>query len=262
MGAFSVDVEGATLSGEARGDNPALVFLHGFSGSGHDWDRLWAALPADLPLLRYDLRGFGDSEAQEDILFSHADDLARLLDACGISRISVAGVSAGGAAALNFALNHPGRVDRLILVSPLIVGWGWSDEWKTLWRAMTTAARAGDMRLARKLWWEHPLFDPVRNSDAAEELRRSIDAFHGKQWIKDYQRDELPDVERLHELAAPTLLLTGEHDLPDFRLIGDVLDAAVPDIKRIDFAGSGHMVHLERPRDAAQAIAEFMGWSA
>jgi pimeloyl-ACP methyl ester carboxylesterase len=160
----------------------------------------------------------------------------------------------GGGVALNFALSHPERVSRLILISPAMVGWEWSDEWKALWRGVSSAARSGDMALARERWFQHPMFAVARTSDAADELRHAIDAYHGRQWIRDPQRDELPDIDRLHTLAMPTLLFTGEHDVADIRLIADVIAAAAPQVTRIDYAGAGHMLHLERPREIAAAI--------
>jgi len=266
MGAFTVAVEGATLSGETSGSGTPLVFLHGMAGERHDWDRLLAAFPPAFPpgpppslaILRYDLRGFGRSAAEEGAPFSHADDLLALLDARGIERPTIVGLSMGGGVALNFALNHPERIDRLVLLSPAMVGWEWSPEWKALWRGVADAARAGNLALARDLWWRHPMFDLVRKTEAGRELHRAIAAYHGRQWVRDDQRRELPDVDRLHTLAAPTLLLTGEKDVADIRLIAEVIAAAAPDVSRIDLPGAGHMLHLERPREVAQAIAAFV----
>ena len=256
-GAFTLAVEGAALCGEARGENPALVLLHGLGGSRATWDRVIAALPADLPLLRYDLRGFGASAMNEAIEFSHADDLLAVLDAQGIAKATIVGLSLGGAVAANFAIDHPERVERLVLVSPALVGWEWSEEWRERWRAMALSARSGDMAEARRLWWEHPLFETTRASDAADELRQSIAAFSGRVWVKDPQRRVLPDVERLHQITAPTLLLTGERDLPDFRLIADLLEASVPDIRRIDYPAAGHMLPVERAGEVGAALSGF-----
>lgn len=284
--AFTVEVEGATISGEVRaspcvpakagtsGGNgtqppeaPAfaaapLVLLHGMAGERHDWDRLIAALPADLPILRYDLRGFGKSEAEDGLAYSHTDDLLAVFDALGITAAPVLGLSMGGGVALNFALSHPGRVSRLVLVSPAMVGWEWSDEWKGQWRAVSRAARAGDLALARELWWQHPMFAMVREADAGAELRRAIEAYHGRQWARDSQRDEWPDIDRLSTLATPTLLLTGAHDIADMRLIAEVIEATAPDVRRIDYAGAGHMLHIERAAEVAEAVARFVTPSA
>lgn len=255
--AFTVTLPDARLEGEARGDNPRFVFLHGLGGSIRTWDRLWAALPADWPLLRYDLRGYGASQAEVDAPYRHSDDLLALLDARGIDRADLCGVSLGGATALNFALNHPQRVRRLVLVSPAMVGWSWSQGWRDIWRSVAKAAKAGDMAEARALWWQHPFFATTRAIEAAEDLRASIAAFHGNQWRADSERPALPDVERLHTLTPPCLLLSGDQDYEDFRLIADLLAEAAPQVTRIDFAGAGHMLHMEQPEQVARAIGEF-----
>jgi len=228
------------------------------AGSRRDWDEVTRALPRTLCIVAYDLRGFGASKADDGRPFSHADDLRVLMDGLGIERAAIAGLSMGGGIALNFALSHPERVSHMCLVSPAMVGWEWSDEWKALWRGVAQAARSGDMALARDRWFAHPMFAQVRAGPSAEELRRSIDAYHGRQWIRDDQRDEMPDIDRLHDLAVPTLLLTGELDVPDLRLISDVIESATSATKHVDFAGAGHMLTLERPVETAESIARFI----
>ncbi len=258
-GAFTVAVEGAVLSGEARGIGSPLVLLHGMAGERHDWAPLIAALPAELPTLCYDLRGFGQSLAQDGVAFSHADDLVAVLDAQRIERAVILGVSMGGGVALNFALSHPERVSQLILISPALVGWEWSTEWKALWRSVAAPARAGDIGLARERWFDHPMFAALRRDQTlSDELRRAIDAYPGRQWVRDWQADELPDLDRLHALSVPCLLLTGALDVPDMRLIAELLTAAAPGVKRIDYPDAGHMLHLERTAEVAADVSAFV----
>ncbi|MDB5724099.1 MAG: putative 3-oxoadipate enol-lactone hydrolase [Novosphingobium sp.] len=258
-GAFTVAVKGAVLSGEASGTGPPLVLIHGMAGERHDWDRLISALPTSVPTLCYDLRGFGQSSAQDGVTFSHTDDLLALLDARGVDQAAILGVSMGGGVALNFALSHPKRVRRLVLISPAIIGWEWSDEWKALWRGVAEPARSGDMALARERWLDHPMFASLcRDPAAAAELRRSIGAYSDRQWVRDWQADELPDLDRLHTLAMPCLLLSGALDVPDMRLIADVFEGAAPGAERIDYLDAGHMLHLERAAGVAAAVSAFL----
>ncbi len=253
--AFAVEVPGGKLAGERRGEGAPLIFIHGMAGERGDWNRLWAALPSGYGLLRYDLRGFGQSAGEEGFAFSHADDLLALMDSQDIDQAALVGLSMGGGIALNFALSHPDLVSRLVLISPAMVGWEWSQEWKALWRSVADAVRAGNLPLARERWLNHPMFVSVLAGEAAGEFRHGVEAYHGRQWLNDDQRRELPDIERLHELAVPTLLLTGQLDVPDMRLIADTIENAAPGVIRIDYPASGHMLHLERPDDVARAIA-------
>jgi len=257
---FVVEAAGVSLYGEYRGTAPGLVFLHGMGGDLHSWDSLWRELPADLPALRYDLRGFGRSGWDAELPYDHADDLLALLDARGIDCADLVGVSLGGSVALNFALRHPRRVRSLVLISPGVVAWEWSEEWRALWRRSADAARAGDLDRARELWWQHPLFASTRGSDAGPALHAAIMAYACRHWLADPHVRALPDIERLHTLQAPTLLLSGGRDMADFRLIAEVLEASVPHLQRQDFADCGHLLYLECPATCAAAMAAF--WAA
>lgn len=256
---FHVELSDGALTGERRGGTGVpLILVHGFGGSRRDWSPVIAALPSHLPLIAYDQRGFGDSSGASGVPFSHADDLLALLDALAIDRADLCGMSLGGATVLHFALSHPERVNRLVLISPLMAGWSWSSEWVERWKQIGRAARGGDIAKARELWWEHPLFAPTRESPAAAMLRASVMEFHGRQWVQDDQRPELPEVDRLTELSTPALLLTGALDVPDFRLIADLIVAAGQDVVRIDYGGAGHMLNFEKSREIAARIAAFV----
>lgn len=240
------------------GAQPRAVFVHGFGGDLHTWDLLWPMLGENLPALRYDLRGFGQTVDISTEPFNHADDLLALLDAINIERCDLIGVSMGGAIALNFALDHPERVRNLILISPGMVAWEWSDAWKALWRPIVAKARAGEMDEARHLWWQHPLFATTRNSEGASALQESIMRYSGAQWVRDNHQSMLPDIERLHELKTRTLLLTGGCDFEDFRLIADLIETSATNLKRIDWPDVGHLLHLEVSASCACEILLFL----
>jgi pimeloyl-ACP methyl ester carboxylesterase len=235
------------------------VFVHGFEGDLHTWDDLWVELGEDMAALRYDLRGFGRSPTIEPRDFTHAEDLREILDARAIAQCDLVGVSMGGSIALNFALDHPERVRNLILISPGLVGWEWSDAWRSRWQPIVDCARRGALEEAKRLWWEHPLFRTTRKLSAGSKLYESIMHSSGAQWTPaDQHRLMLPDVERLHCLRNRTLLLTGALDFEDFRLIADLIEASVPNIQRSDHPALGHLVHLEDPQGCAGKILEFL----
>lgn len=248
----------ARLFTRRNAEQPRAVFLHGFSADLHSWDRVWRALDNSLPALRYDLRGHGRSLAMGDIAYDHAADLLAVLDDSGLTQCDLVGVSMGGSIALNFALDHPERVRRLVLISPGLVAWEWSERWLALWRGIVERAQSGAMDEARELWWRHPLFETTRRSVAADELHQSIMRYSGAHWLHDSHRLMLPDVERLHLLSVPTLLLTGANDFDDFRLIADLIEASASDLLRIDLPALGHLLQLEASERCAVEILAFL----
>lgn len=234
------------------------MFLHGFAGDLHTWDLLWQALGDSRALLRYDLRGFGRSVCREHVPYKHADDLLSVLDALDIERCDLVGASMGGSIALNFTLDQPQRVRSLVLISPGLVGWERSEEWQARVHAIEDLARRGELKEAKRLWWEHPMFDSARASPAANVLRDELERYSGEQWCFDHHLPVLADVERLYSLEARTLLLTGGRDVEESRVIADVIAGAAPTVQRVDFPALGHMLHLEDPQACARHIEAFL----
>jgi pimeloyl-ACP methyl ester carboxylesterase len=252
-----VSVAGASLVVESEGSGEPLVLLHGFGADRRTWDPIAGALSVDRRIVRYDLRGFGESQESQDLKFRHGNDLHEVLDALALARCDLMGVSMGASIALNFALDYPECVRRLILVSPGLVGWDWSDEWRTRWSAITDAARNSVSR-ARELWWQHPLFATARACPpAAERLRQSLDRYSGKHWLNDNEQMALPDLDRLPTLRVPTLLLSGTRDIAEFRLIADLIAAAAPTLERREIDG-GHLLHLEQPSEIIAQVRRFL----
>src|SRR5919109_2013406 len=101
------------------GQGPDLVLIHGLGGSLRDWDALVPELSRHYRLLRWDVRGFGDSDKPSGPYAPQlfARDLAGLLHALGVTRAHVAGISMGGVIAQRFALDYPDLVQSLTLIS-------------------------------------------------------------------------------------------------------------------------------------------------
>lgn len=243
---------------EEQGEGPCAVFVHGFGGNVSSWDRLWPLFGPGRHMLRYDLRDFGRSVADSDERFTHVGDLASLLKSRSITRCDLIGVSMGGGVALSFALDHPEMVRSLTLISPQLAGWEWSEPWRAQWAQITGLARVGRMDEAKELWWKHPLFETTRNSPAGVELRHEIEVFAGRQWVRDNHALVLPDIERVHELRVPTLLLTGALDVAEFRLMADIIEASAAVVRRVDIEGAGHMLHMEAAEICAAQISSFL----
>jgi 2-succinyl-6-hydroxy-2,4-cyclohexadiene-1-carboxylate synthase len=255
----TIEVPGASLMAESVGRGDPLVLLHGFGDDRHSWDTLVTALSPEREVIRYDLRGFGQSSIAARLPYRHAADLKALLDAFHLECCDLLGISLGGSIALNFALDHPQRVRRLVLINPALTGWDWSEDWRSRWLEIKRTARACGVEAAKALWWRHPLFDTARAIPAAaQQLRTRIARYAGTQWLYDDEEPALPDVDRLPALSVRTLLLTGTEDQPDFRLIADLIEGAASAVKRVDLQGSGHLLTLEQPLQVLARVREFL----
>jgi len=113
------DVNGLTLYYEEHGSGEPLVLLHGGIGAGAMFEAIMPALSAGRRVITVDLQGHGGTADVDRPLRPEtmADDVAALIEHLGIGRADVMGYSLGGAVALRTAIQHPGRVRRLVLVS-------------------------------------------------------------------------------------------------------------------------------------------------
>jgi pimeloyl-ACP methyl ester carboxylesterase len=116
-----VDVNGARLWVEEQGEGPAVLFVHGGLGDSRLWAPVAGALASDFRAVRYDLRFWGRSESP-GMYFSSIADLVGVLDAVGIERAALVGLSLGGGLALDVTLAHPDRVWALAHVAAGVTG--------------------------------------------------------------------------------------------------------------------------------------------
>jgi proline iminopeptidase len=117
-----VTLRGVELFTRRMGEGPPAVVLHGGPGAHHDYLLpAFDALAEGRELLYYDQRGGGRSPVARDVPVGwteHVADLEGLRIEWGLERLTLVGYSWGGLLALLYALEHPGRVERLALVSP------------------------------------------------------------------------------------------------------------------------------------------------
>src|SRR5215207_3215508 len=112
-------IDGLRLYYEHDGQGSDLALIHGLGGSLHDWDSFIPDLARAHRVLRWDVRGFGQSDKPvgpyTPQLF--AQDLAGLVHTLGFAKTHVAGISMGGVIAQRFTLDYPELVSSLTLIS-------------------------------------------------------------------------------------------------------------------------------------------------
>ncbi|MCI4333061.1 MAG: alpha/beta fold hydrolase [Thermoplasmata archaeon] len=256
------EVGGTHLCYDLHGEGPVVVFLHGFTLDLRMWEDQLPAFVPRFRVLRYDLRGFGRSDLPSvGAPYRPADDLRALLSSLGLSRVHLVGLSAGGAVALDFALEHPDLVGRLVLVDSALGGFEWSPAVVEGWDRIDRLAQADGVEAARQAWLADPLFEGARNRpEVRERLETILREYSGWHWLQESpsRGADPPAVQRLASVASPTLVLVGEHDLPDFHRIATVLAEGIPSARRVSVPGAGHMLNMEAPAEFNRLVLEFL----
>jgi pimeloyl-ACP methyl ester carboxylesterase len=245
---------------EATGAGDPVVLLHGFATDLRLWDDQVAVLASRYRVVRYDLRGFGLSAASAEP-YSHADDLTSLLDRLGLPRVVLVGLSLGGGAAINFAIEHPDAVRALVLVDSTLGGFAWSQGFTSDQAAIRQAARES-VDAARARWLTLPIFGPaLQNPRSADRIRAQVAEYSGWHWLNpDPGRPFTPPaIQRLGAITAPTLIVLGERDTPDFHVIASTLEQGIAGAKKVTIPGAGHIANLEAPERFNEILLEFLG---
>lgn len=231
-----LDRDGVRISYEVHGDRGSgklpLLLTHGFGSSAQMWAPNTTALSADRPVITWDMRGHGRSASPADqAAYTHAaclDDMAAILEACGAPRAILGGLSLGGYLSLGFWMNHPERVEAMLLCD---TGPGFrNDEARQKWndRALATAARlepesAGLARAARGM--------------LTQQDGRVIDA--------------LPSVD------VPVLVVVGADDKP-FLGAADYMTAKVPKAELVVIPDAGHSCNIDQPELFNAKVLEYL----
>jgi pimeloyl-ACP methyl ester carboxylesterase len=248
----------------ARRETPA-VLIHGHSADLRLWEpQVSALLDAGYRVVRYDVRGHGRSSVPATgYSWEHyLADLQALLDHLRVARAHLAGISMGGAIALQLALEEPGRVASLTLLDSALPGFAYSPEFEDDVERLREAVRVEGPRAAlERHWLTHPIFEGVRRHPKAfAALRRMVLDYPAADYLDEaeYAPPERPAIERLHEVRAPALVVVGERDLPDFRIIADILAENLPLARKLVVPDAGHLPSLERPDVVNAAILSFL----
>jgi 3-oxoadipate enol-lactonase len=263
----TVQTNGQVLYYELHGGGPPLVLVMGI---GYD-SSLWTleqvpALSTQFQVILVDNRDAGrSSRARHPYeIADMADDLAGLLDALGIARSSVLGLSMGGMIAQEFALRHADRLDRLVLagtgaaparsaVDPIEI-WSWVKA-----NDPTGAVFGGQQFVS--------LFSTafLRNHEAVRHTAELLannpypmsPEAYGRQADAYRQFDAL---DRLSAITAPTLVIVGEHDLLTPPWIAREVAEAIPGARFqvIQGDGSSHLVPIECPNEFNRLVLDFL----
>ncbi len=267
------EVRGVRLFERRAGTGPEVVVLHGGPGAHHDYllpgfDRL----ARGRTLVYYDQRGGGQSPVARDVPVGWREqvaDLEALRGLWGLERLPIAGYSWGALLAVLYALEHPGRVERLALVSPAPV---WKDARAAFERRLAARNAAPEIQAARR---EAQAAGRGGLGDAAYRQRmfelsvagyffdwhkaaaltpfRITGKSYDEIWASLGDFDLRP---RLPGLSLPALVVHGEDDpipMETAETLAELLHAPLHRIPRC-----GHVPYVEAPEAFVQALDRFL----
>jgi pimeloyl-ACP methyl ester carboxylesterase len=260
--------DGVELAVEVAGSGPGLLLVHGFGGAKEDFADHVSALAVDHTVVVADHRGHGASDGPDDpAAYSFerlVTDMFAVADALGLARFRLLGHSMGGMVARRMVLEHPERIEALILMDTA-PGPIPAFDVDLMDAGGLVALTQGKAALKELLDLATPL-----NTPAYERLlsdRPGYQEFQDQKWdalsevmwgvlvsVIAHQPDDLPE---LATIACPTLVIVGELDAP-FLAPSRAMAEAIPDARLVVIPDAGHSPQFENPDAWIDALEEFL----
>jgi pimeloyl-ACP methyl ester carboxylesterase len=226
-----------------------LLLTHGFGATAGMWDPNIDALSVDRPVIVWDQRGHGSSDAPDDMdRYSEAisvADMAAILDAAGADRAVLGGMSLGGYLSLAFHLVHPRRVAALVLVD---TGPGYrNDEARDKWNA----------------WVERRALELERGQTRAESSAELAQAVHeNPEGLPRAARGVMAQkdarvITSLDSIGVPTLVIVGAQDT-DFLAGADYMLRRIANSRKVVIDNAGHAANMDQPETFNTAVGDFL----
>lgn len=251
------------------GDGPALILLHGGNCSLESWDAAADGIEGSARIIGVDMPGHGltgptpqaDYSPMAMVRFLH-----QFTEAIALDRFAIAGHSMGGHVAWRYALEHPSRMSKLVLVATgglanptgiPGVGMHFAATGKGRAAMRAGASRARMEAGLREMFSVQSVITPDlvdRNwymASRAGSLDATIARFRAPMF-------EPEAVARLPEIKAPALVIWGEDDNVFAVERANILTSAIPDCQLRVYEQCGHFPHEEHPDRTARDIAEFL----
>jgi pimeloyl-ACP methyl ester carboxylesterase len=244
--------DGVTLAYQVHNPKgPGVPFLltHGFGATAGMWDPNIDALSVDRPVIVWDQRGHGSSDAPDDMdRYSEqisVSDMAGILDAVGADRAVLGGMSLGGYLSLAFHLVHPQRVAALVLVD---TGPGYrNDAARDKWNA----------------WVERRAQELERGEAATDFSAEVAQAVHAHpQGLPRSARGVMAQkdarvIASLDAITVPTLVVVGAQDT-DFLAGADYMHRHIPNSQKVVIDNAGHAANMDQPATFNAAVRELL----
>ncbi len=263
-----IAVNDINLNVAASGEGPALLLLHGFTGSSATWEPFlnsWTGFTA----IAVDLPGHGASDSPADPARYRMErcvkDIVALMDRLGVERAAVLGYSMGGRVAVHLALAAPDRLRALVLesASPGIEDPAERAARRESDEALAAAIDKDGVEAFVRRWEALPLFASQARLPAAvrEELQRQRLANNAVGLANSLRGmgagEQEPLWHRLGEINVPALVVAGELD-EKYSALTHRTAAAMPDARAEVVGDAGHATHLEQSKVFATLVRRFL----
>ncbi|UCH42989.1 MAG: alpha/beta hydrolase [Dehalococcoidales bacterium] len=239
---------------EDQGQGEPVIFVHGWLDDSSVWKPYVEPFSGGHRVIVYDHRGHGQSDKPKGSysIKTLANDLHALIQKLDLGKVTLVGHSMGAMTSMLFALDHPGRVTRLVLVGaaarlPSIMRGGSLIRHILPYRKFIEMAVKSAYHMPSEAVIQDSLKTALNTPKYAAYA--CYDEFTGKYDVR----------YRVAKIEVPTLIVVGEQDKNTPVAMSRFLSGEIKGSRLQVIAGCGHEVMVEKPEELKQALAEFLG---
>ncbi|MGA8142971.1 MAG: alpha/beta hydrolase [Candidatus Acidiferrales bacterium] len=253
-----LEVESGKIYYDECGTRPnAVVLIHDGIAHSAVWDAVWPAFCKQFHTVRYDRRGYGRSPAATTWYYE-TDDLYALLHHLKIDHTFIVGSSHGGELTIDFTLAHPKLGDGIVLVVAVVSGYGFSDQFLNRGIANNRPMEKNDTAGMITNWANDRYLLAADHTAAKKQLHDLLTASPQDLNHPDFPRPTPDALPRLNEISVPTLILVGDADIPDVHAHAGVIEAGIPNARRVIMEDAGHLMYMEKPEQFSRLVITFI----
>ncbi|MBE3559193.1 MAG: alpha/beta hydrolase [Ktedonobacteraceae bacterium] len=261
-----VEVDGSRLQYEVAGQGHPLVLFQGRNFFDRRiWENQFQAFAQHYRVIRYDLRGFGQSPGSTKP-YTLVEDLAQIVRTLTQEKTFL--LDLGGGVALDFAHTYPSLVDALVLVSPAI--------------PPLQSFEEAQINLPKHLERVAPIVEAIRQNDWQSAIDSAIQYLQlpssaNYAWVRQILAETLPSLfsspslpptldrrafdtrhQWIKEIRVPTLLLVGANAPSEVQLSTSILEKSMPAVQKREITSSHVLLSVEQPEQFYRAVRDFL----
>jgi pimeloyl-ACP methyl ester carboxylesterase len=257
--AQTAEVFGQKIRYYESGQGPVLILLHGVGSSGDKWAPSLGALSKEFHVYALDQIGFGNSDKplMDYKIATYVDFLQEFMRVLSVPRATIVGSSNGGWIAAKFAIEHPGMVEKLVLVDatglsptiePVAAGYKPVD--------FSYASLASTRAALERFFYNKQRVTDASVRQVFEGHLHTGDAYTIQRLLINRQAEYLGD--DLRSIHAPTLIVWGREDSVAPVSHAERFHASIAGSQVVIIEESGHLPQIEKPSDFNKAVLEFL----
>lgn len=251
---------------KVAGSGEPIVFVHGGYMNLDMWnEQLDFFAQKGYQAISFSDLGHGETKGKGEAPYGY-EIIAKLAEKFNHEKINLAGLSWGGMLSVDYAINYPEKIDRLILVASGLNGWDYFQDTiaENNYKKRHEAMKNDDIAKTVGLFHQNWIIGPRRsNADIdrafSQKAYQMIEHTLNNHWKVPWSKlDSIKAIERLDQVKCKTLILLGDQDVKDLEMIADKYQTGIPNNRFVKIKDVAHSINLEAPEVFNKTVLEFL----